>query len=147
MPAEGPDSYGTHLTLRARDIERRPDLADPAVVDRFLVSLVGAIGMTVLVGPLVGIESGPPELAGVSGVVILLESHAAIHTYPAVGEAFLDVFSCRPFDAGAAATVLQAYFGGHRVEETMLTVRGHHWQADIAGELRRWRESRTGPPC
>ena len=138
------DTYGLHLTLRACEIENRSALADPVTVDRFLVTLVATIGMTVLAGPLVGVDSGPPELAGVSGVVILSESHAAIHTYPAVGEAFVDLFSCRSFDPRAVTTMICAFFGGHRVKEPVLAARGRHWQADIAGELRRWRGSRAG---
>jgi S-adenosylmethionine decarboxylase len=142
---EEADTYGLHLTLRAYEIEDRPALGDAVAVDRFLVALVGALEMTVLAGPLVGVESGPPASAGVSGLVILCESHAAIHTYPVVGEAFVDVFSCRTFDPGVVETTIRAFFGGHRVKEPMLAARGRHWQADISGELRRWRESRAGP--
>jgi S-adenosylmethionine decarboxylase len=35
---------------------------------------------------------------GFTGVVLLAESHAAIHTYPECGYAALDVFGCGPHD-------------------------------------------------
>lgn len=36
--------------------------------------------------------------AGITGFLIIAESHISVHTYPAKELAFLDMFSCRPFD-------------------------------------------------
>lgn len=142
------ETYGLHLTLRIAAIEDRAALGDPVRVDEFLRAVVDSVGMTVLAGPLVATEEGPRERAGVSGVVILHESHAAVHTYPALGEAFVDLFSCRRFTPGAVVAVLGRYFGPHHVRERSLRTRGRHWDTDVAKELAAWgrrREGRAAP--
>ncbi len=98
--------------------------------------------MFILAGPLVGTEPGGPDRFGVSGVVILRESHAAVHTYPGLGEAFIDVFSCRPFDTEVVGSVVTESFGQHRVVESDMLTRGTHWDADVAEQLRSWTGSR-----
>ena len=39
---------------------------------------------------------------GAVGVLLLAESHVAIHTWPSRGIALVDLFSCVPFDEAAA---------------------------------------------
>lgn len=58
---------------------------------------------------------------GVSGAVIIAESHLAIHTWPEHGFAAVDYFSCGSVDAKAALVVLQAAFGATAVETLSLT--------------------------
>lgn len=132
-------SYGTHLTLQIVDVRQPRRLDETAAVSDFLRNLVRRIGMNILAGPLVTRDDGPPERSGCSGVVILHESHAAIHTYPHLASAFVDVFSCRPFDVAEVSRVLQAHFGSHQVAEQGLTDRGRHWTEDVAAELGGWR--------
>jgi S-adenosylmethionine decarboxylase len=138
------DTYGLHLTLRVAAIEDRVALGDPIRVDEFLRTVVDRVGMTVLAGPMVATEHGPVERAGVSGVVILHESHAAVHTYPALGEAFVDLFSCRRFGPEVVLAVLGQCFGAHHVREQSLRTRGRHWDADVAKELAAWGRRRGG---
>jgi S-adenosylmethionine decarboxylase len=47
---------------------------------------------------------------GVSGVVILAESHLSIHTWPERGYAAIDVFTCGSCDPRKAVPVLSAGF-------------------------------------
>jgi len=47
---------------------------------------------------------------GVSGVVILAESHITIHTWPETGYAALDVFMCGECDPYKAIPVLKRAF-------------------------------------
>ena len=136
------DTYGLHLTLRIAAIQDRVALGDATLVEGFLRTLVDRVGMTVLAGPLVATEEGPRERAGVSGVVILHESHAAVHTYPFLGEAFVDLFSCRRFSPEVVLAVLRQYFGAHAVREKSLLARGRHWDADVAKELSAWSRRR-----
>ena len=132
------DTYGLHLTLRLVDIENRHALDDPDTVNQFLKSLVRRVDMRILAGPLTGREDGGPERSGVSGVVILYESHAAIHTYPHLGGAFVDIFSCRAFDHEVVLAVIDEYFGSHCVRELETQTRGRHWGADIRKEQLAW---------
>jgi S-adenosylmethionine decarboxylase proenzyme len=48
---------------------------------------------------------------GVSGAVIIAESHLAIHTWPEHGFAAVDFFSCGHVDMSRGLTVLKAAFG------------------------------------
>jgi len=136
------DDYGLHLTLRAAGIEDRVALGETVAVDGFLKALVDRVGMSILAGPVVGAEQGGPDRAGVSGVVILHESHAAVHTYPALGEAFVDLFSCRPFSPETVLAVLPEHFGALRVTEQGLATRGRHWDESLDKELLAWAQRR-----
>ena len=39
-----------------------------------------------------------PEDKGITGVVIIAESHISVHTFQERGHVFVDVFSCKDFD-------------------------------------------------
>ncbi len=54
---------------------------------------------------------------GVSGVVVVAESHLAVHTWPEYGFAAVDYFTCGEVDAGAAIRCLRAKFGAERVSQ------------------------------
>ncbi|MEW6058046.1 MAG: S-adenosylmethionine decarboxylase [Bdellovibrionota bacterium] len=138
MDHHGSQVYGLHLVLRISEVQNIKALADPQMVAQFLIAVVQRIGMRILVGPVVGQEEGPVEKAGCSSVIILYESHAAIHTYPCLGEAFIDVFSCRTFDINLVIETLSDFFGSHRVSEQMLFDRGVHWGREIDKELVAW---------
>lgn len=70
---------------------------------------------------------------GVSGVVIIAESHLAIHTWPEHGYAALDVFSCGEILlAEAAFRFLAEAFGASHVE----AVRQHRGAPDRIAALR-----------
>ena len=51
-----------------------------------------------------------PEDWGVSGFVIIAESHISIHTFPDRGYVNIDVFSCKDFDAEAALSDVKRFF-------------------------------------
>ena len=53
---------------------------------------------------------------GVSGVVVLAESHIAIHTWPERGYAAVDVFMCGACDPYRAVAVLEEAFAPGRIE-------------------------------
>ncbi|MFN7957863.1 MAG: adenosylmethionine decarboxylase [Holophagaceae bacterium] len=58
---------------------------------------------------------------GVSGAVIIAESHLAIHTWPEHRFAAVDYFSCGAVDPEAAVAVLQAAFAATATEALSLT--------------------------
>lgn len=128
--------------MRICDVQNRVSLDSADEVRRFLVELVENLGMRILAGPLVGREGGRMDKSGVSGVVILYESHAAIHTYPHLGEAFLDVFSCKPYGISTIDKTLRTYFGSFHTKESERRDRGVHWTADAALELKTWQRAR-----
>lgn len=141
-----PDTYGLHLTLRLGGFQGVQALDNPDTVVLFLRTLVSDIDMRILAGPLVAREEGPEEKTGYSSVVILYESHAAIHTYPHRAAAFVDVFSCRQFTIAQVQDTLSAHFGRHQIVEQRVAERGLHWSADVHEEMLAWRSGRPSAP-
>src|SRR6185369_8403897 len=90
--------------------ERRR-LEDPGTLRRFVPSLINAIGMRAH-GPLMLDRFGDGELEGWSAMQFIETSSVTVHTDEVCDRCFVDVFSCRPFDSSAAATVAAAHFGG-----------------------------------
>ncbi len=79
---------GVHFLL---DVAGAPfaTLDDPILVETLLVDAVKAMGAKVL-----GIHIHRLSPQGVSGVVVISESHLTIHTWPERGEAAVDLFTC-----------------------------------------------------
>ena len=90
--------YGPHLMLDLSDCN--PDkLNDLEICFRILNELPVKIGMTKITQPHVFRYAAPiPEESGITGVTIIAESHISLHTYPSKNFAFVDLFSCKPFD-------------------------------------------------
>lgn len=91
---------GTHLLL---DLAGAPfaTLDDPSVVESALVDTVAAMEAHVL-----GVHLHRLEPQGISGVVVISESHLTIHTWPERGEAAIDLFTCG--DAARAREAVKA---------------------------------------
>jgi S-adenosylmethionine decarboxylase len=114
-------SLGLHFLL---DVAGAPfaTLDDAVLVERVLVDAVRAMGANVL-----GIHIHRLSPQGVSGVVVISESHLTIHTWPERGEAAVDLFTCG--DASRARTAVRALataLGAERtrIEEKLRGVEG-----------------------
>ncbi len=94
---------GMHLLI---DIWGASNLDDPALIDRTLCAGALAAGATILHSHF---HHFTPN-AGVSGVVVLAESHISIHTWPERGFAAVDVFMCGCCDPHKVVPFLQAAF-------------------------------------
>ncbi len=90
-------ALGRHILAEVFGCDRSI-LDDPAKVERILVDAALGAGAEVRE---VAFHKFSPQ--GVSGVVIISESHLAVHTWPELGYAALDVFTCGenvdPWDA------------------------------------------------
>jgi len=70
------------------------------------------IGMTKIMPPYVFRYHGiNPQDWGLSGFVLIAESHISIHTFPEREYLNIDVFSCKAFDAEAAVDYMKDRFG------------------------------------
>ncbi len=78
---------GTHVLLEFWDAR---GLTDPAYVDDALRRAALAADATILHSHMHHFEPG----GGVSGVVVLAESHISIHTWPERDYAAIDIFMC-----------------------------------------------------
>ena len=96
-------------------------LADSERVRQFLDTYPDAIQMTKVTEPAVHVYHGPkPEDWGVSGFVIIAESHISVHTFPDRGHVNIDVFSCKEFDATKAVAEIRQVFSIAQVKTWML---------------------------
>lgn len=59
------------------------------------------------------------EPVGVTGFILLSESHISIHTWPEHNFAAIDVFSCNAFDMESVKSLLQELFNSDKVESQM----------------------------
>lgn len=82
------DAVGTHLLAELDGCDRRR-LDDPEAIRAGLLKAAAAAGATV-----VGCTVHRFSPQGVSGVAVLAESHLSIHTWPELGYAAVDIFSC-----------------------------------------------------
>ena len=89
-----------------------PDnLADENAIRVILDQYPEMMGMTKITQPNVLRYTGSkPEDWGVSGIVMIAESHLAVHTFPARGLIWADIFSCKDFDATAILEDLRTRF-------------------------------------
>jgi S-adenosylmethionine decarboxylase len=92
------ESLGPHLQLDLHDCDPVL-LADFELIYDFLRSMVQKLQMTEVYPPYV-VKYTPAkgyEDAGISGFVLIAESHISIHTWPEKFYASLDFFSCKDF--------------------------------------------------
>jgi len=86
-------------------------LEDKELIYQLLDDYPSQIGMTKVASPYVFRYIGSkPEDWGISGFVLIAESHISIHTFPEKCYVNIDVFSCKDFDSEQVARDLQARF-------------------------------------
>lgn len=102
--------YGPHLMLDLNGCnESILDNLDACY--SLLKDLPSIVGMTAITQPYVFRYSGlVPDDQGITGVTIIAESHISLHTYPKKQFAFVDVFSCKPFDTERATDHIVRFF-------------------------------------
>ena len=87
---------GLHLTadLRGCDPAQAP-MCDPAALRTLCVEAVAAAGLGAVAELFHRFTPAPGATqSGVTGVVLLAESHLAVHTWPELGAVTLDVYVC-----------------------------------------------------
>jgi S-adenosylmethionine decarboxylase len=94
---------GTHLLL---DLWGAANLTDPELIDRALRDAAEAANATILHSHFH--HFGPD--GGVSGVLVLAESHISIHTWPERNFASIDIFMCGACDPYESLPALKAAF-------------------------------------
>ncbi|NDY41719.1 adenosylmethionine decarboxylase [Dissulfurirhabdus thermomarina] len=118
--------FGQHLMLDGYGCNPKK-LKDINGIYDFLSRYPDEIHMTKIMPPYVFKYSGQvPEDWGISGFVLIAESHISIHTFPEKMYLSLDIFSCKPFDAQAAIDHIKEIFEIEKVEIKILD-RGHEF--------------------
>lgn len=106
---DGERFAGTHLLV---DLWGAANLGDPELIDRALRAAAVQAGATILHSHF---HHFTPN-GGVSGVVVLAESHISIHTWPERAFAAVDIFMCGACDPYDAVPMLRDAFQPDRVE-------------------------------
>ena len=100
---------------------------DVELIRGFLTDTPTALGMTRITEPNVLEYNAPKENdSGVSGFVIIAESHISIHTFPHRDYVNIDIFSCQSFDHERALAAAKDLFQLREVK-TWLLDRGLEW--------------------
>lgn len=106
---------------------------DPEHIRQFLDSFPESIEMTKISDPLVTIYHGKhPEDWGVSGFVMIAESHISVHTFPERSHINIDVFSCKEFDAKKASEQITNHFQLERIRSWILARGLEHLDPETA---------------
>lgn len=106
-------ALGRHILCEAAGCDRDV-LDDRKAVERIMVDAALKTGAEVRE---VAIHKFSPQ--GVSGVVVISESHLAIHTWPELGYASIDVYTCgNTVDPWVAVDYMNSAFGATTVHAT-----------------------------
>ena len=88
------DAESTHVLLEYWGCDPLA-LATPRTIEEMMVEAAKAAQATIIKTFFQQFPAAPgSDLAGITGVVIVSESHLSIHTWPEVGYAAVDVFTC-----------------------------------------------------
>ncbi|MDA8162168.1 MAG: adenosylmethionine decarboxylase [Desulfobacteraceae bacterium] len=112
--------FGQHLMMDGYGCDQEK-LKDLDGIYDFLSRYPEEIKMTKIMPPYVFKYSGlVPEDWGISGFVLIAESHISIHTFPEKLYLSLDIFSCKVFDTQAAIKYITELFDIKKVEIKLL---------------------------
>ena len=117
VPAASVEALGRQVALCLYDCD--PVLIDDlALVETAMLDAARAAGATIVTQTFHRFSPW-----GISGVVVIAESHLAIHTWPERGYAAIDVFTCGPMGVDAACQhLIQAFRSGR--QQTRVLTRG-----------------------
>lgn len=113
--------FGLHVTVDASGCDKRK-LASQSLVYDILNNLPAKIGMTKMTLPYVAkwLDKFANGTEGISGFVMIAESHISIHTFPDQDYVFMDIFSCRSFDTDKAIRYLVNAFAAKKYTTKIL---------------------------
>lgn len=99
------NSFGPHVTIDLKGCPKEI-LSDYNLHFNYLKMLPELIEMTPITQPYVFPYSGlVPEDKGITGILIIAESHLSIHSFEEKGYSFVDIFSCKEFDVEKAIKI------------------------------------------
>jgi S-adenosylmethionine decarboxylase len=90
------EPFGVHLMIDGYDADG-PLMTDAGALRGLLQTLPGEMGMHAICAPVV-VSVGPnchKDPGGLSGFVMIAESHISFHTFPARGFVTIDLYTCQ----------------------------------------------------
>ena len=112
--------FGQHLMIDA-SFCNRTKLTNQRLVYDILNNLPKKLGMHKMTLPYAVKWLDPgATIPGISGFVMIAESHISIHTFPEKDYVFIDVFSCKGFDVDSAVKLLVNSFGAKKYTKKII---------------------------
>ncbi|NLI34304.1 MAG: adenosylmethionine decarboxylase [Deltaproteobacteria bacterium] len=112
--------FGVHLMVDGYGCDRAK-LEDINLIYDFLDESPSQMEMTKIMPPYVFRYNGlVPEDWGISGFVLIAESHISVHTFPEKHYVSLDMFSCKPFNTQQALETVRNFFRMQKYEVKIL---------------------------
>jgi len=113
------EEFGPHITLDLKGCPKET-LSNYNLHFDYLKSLPELIHMTPITQPYVFPYSGlVPEDKGITGIVIIAESHISVHSFEEKGYCFIDIFSCKDMDVDRAIEITLDMFKPESYEINM----------------------------
>ncbi len=114
---------GPHIILDCFDCDKEK-LSDTALIYDTLDTFPQKIGMEKIMDPYVfKYTDSDPQSCGITGVVLIADSHITIHTFPEKRHAFIDIFSSKDFDSNFAISFMKTLFGA-KDQDIQISSRG-----------------------
>ena len=116
--------YGKELILDLDNCD--PGTFTRESIERFFVDLCVDIGMERCEMHFWDYEdpaekqAAPDHLAGTSAIQFITTSNVTIHTLDRLGEVYLNIFSCKDFDASEVEKVAREWFAGRTTGKTVI---------------------------
>ena len=125
--------FGTHLLLDAYACSEEA-LADEGRIEQLLIELPDLLAMTRIIEPVV-LEVGPnnkKDPGGISGFVMIAESHISVHTFPKRGFLTADVYTCQgDLDTETVLQYFKNIFSTTDIEHTVVKRGTRYPETDI----------------
>lgn len=120
-PSANNEPFGLHLTVDGYG-GSYDKLNDMRHCFAFLDKLPAHLQMHKIITPYVidAPATTPKDQGGISGFVMIAESHISIHTFPDKGFITADVYSCRPFDTEKTIAFFKKSFDLQEVEAQII---------------------------
>jgi S-adenosylmethionine decarboxylase len=125
--------FGYHLTIDLYECPKAP-LEDLQLCYDVLNTLPEKLEMHKLIPPYLipagsNLDAGGKDPGGITGMVIIAESHISIHTFAKRGFVSIDVYSCKPFNQKLAVKHFEDAFKPKESEVHFLN-RGEKYPTD-----------------
>ena len=128
------DNFGLHLIIDAQECNRKK-LVNNRFIYNLLDKLPSLLSMNKMTLPyVVEWKDKWASTPGISGFVMIAESHISIHTFPEQDFAFIDMFSCKNFDAEMATKFLANALEAKKIEKKVVE-RGINFHKLISNPL------------
>lgn len=112
---------GTHLILDLKECKNLEELSNKKFIESLLLKLVKITGMKAITKPYVlYYEHEKKEESGITGSIIISDSHISLHTYPFKKSLYFDLFSCKNFDSKKIINCIKEIFEPKKIVKRLI---------------------------